>query len=590
MYFRTSDTKLYTVPMSRSMSRSRKPSLFGLFKPYRPLLGLLLLLTFFSNGLNLLLPRYIEWGIDSYPQHPDDLPALLWPFLSIAVGILVLSLLQSGVKAYTSEKVAFDLRASLVAKIAQQPFTRLQELGTATLLTRLTSDVEEIKLFISQVIVAMVSSLLLVLGASAMLLWMNWKLALGVLVTLPLLGVGFYSIFKQGRSLFGRSQSARDKLNRVINESILGAALIRVLNSSETESYKFSQPNAESRNIGFSIVSMFAALVPMINFVAGLGSLIILLLGGHLVIQKQLSLGELAAFNSYLLMLIFPILVMGFTSQQMARASASYKRLHPILEWPENPMTANTQGEPVRALSVQHLALELDGRPVLRDISFEIAPGTRTAILGPTAAGKTVLVQLLCGLFAPDSGEVRYNNTALAAGQGLPPGLAIVFQDSIVFQLSLRENIAFGPGVSDADVQKAIEVAELSSFIAGLPQGLETQISERGVTLSGGQKQRLMLARALAQSPSMLLLDDFTARVDPVTEQRILANLRREYPDLSLISITQKVESVKDFDHILLLMEGELLASGSHTELCCSSPEYMQIYQSQQSTANYEAH
>lgn len=566
-----------------------KPSLFSLFRPYRALLALLLFLTLLSNGLNLLIPRYIEWGIDHYPSQPEALHQLLWPFFGIALGILILSLLQSLVKAYTAEKVAFELRSSLIAKIAQQPFTRLQALGTSTLLTRLSSDVDAIKLFISQVIVAMASSLLLIVGASAILLWMNWKLASAVLLTLPIIAVGFQRIFKQGRSLFGQSQAITDTLNRVINESILGAALIRVLNSSRTEAHKFSSPNAESRDVGFQILSMFAALIPMINFVAGLGSLIILLLGGRLVIQGAMSLGELAAFNSYLLMLIFPILVMGFTSQQMARASASYRRIQPILEWPDAVAapSAAFQGSAVRSLAVQNLSLELDGRPVLKDISFEVQAGTRTAILGPTAAGKSVLVQLLCGLFAPDSGSVLYNKQKLEAGVGLPPGLAIVFQDSIVFQLSLRDNIAFGPDVSETDLHKAVESAELKAFIDGLPQGLDTEVSERGVSLSGGQKQRLMLARALAQNPSILLLDDFTARVDPVTEQKILRNLRQNYPHLTLISVTQKIQSVQDFDSILLLMEGEILASGSHQELCQSSPEYMQIYQSQQSTENY---
>ena len=365
-----------------------KPSLMGLFKPYKNLLGFLMGLTLLSNGLNLLLPRYIEQGIDQYPAHPEQLPYLIWPFLGISIVILILSLMQSLVKTWTAEKVAFELRSQLIAKLAQQPFTRLQELGTSTLLTRLTSDVDSIKLFISQVIVAMASSMMLMLGASVILLWMNWKLALGVLATLPLLAFGFRVIFKQGKTLFGQSQTVMDSLNRVINESILGAALIRVLNTSNEEQKKFTRPNAESRDVGFKILKMFACLIPMINFMAGLGSLVILMLGGHLVIKGNMSLGELAAFNSYLMMLIFPILVMGFTSQQMAQASASYKRLHPILSLPDFAIETESQREPIQSLRAEHLHLELEGRSLIKDVSFDIKPGTRTAILGPTAAGK----------------------------------------------------------------------------------------------------------------------------------------------------------------------------------------------------------
>lgn len=547
-----------------------------------------MLFTFLSNGLNLFLPRLIERGIDHYPSKPDQLGELLWPFLFVSLGILFLTLGQNLLQTFTAERVARDLRSQLIQKLSQQPFTVLQELGISTLLTRLTSDVDAIKLFVSQVMVAMVASLLLIVGASGIILWMNWRLALAVLCTLPVIAFGFRMIFKQAHHLFGRSQGVIDKLNCVINESILGAPLIRVLYTPDIELNKFNLPNAESRSLGFKILGMFASLIPMINFAAGLGSLVILLLGGHFVISNSMSLGELAAFNAYLMMLIFPILIMGFTSQQMARASASYQRLQPILRLPTFTDSSDI-GSTVRSLEVKNLELVLAGRPVLKKVSFKLEPGSRTAILGPTAAGKTLLIQLIAGLFEPTQGQILYNDKPrLAAQTQLPPGIGIVFQDSVVFQLSLRENIAFGPGVSDQDLQKAIQVSELDDFISSLPEGLDTLVSERGMSLSGGQKQRLMLARALAQNPSLLLLDDFTARVDNATEQRILTNLQREYPDLTLLSVTQKINAVRNFDSILLLMEGELLAEGHHQDLMQTSPEYMQIYQSQRSTEHYD--
>jgi ATP-binding cassette subfamily B protein len=568
-------------------STSSRSGLFSLFKPYQAWLMLLMALTVLTNGLNLLLPRLIERGIDDYATRPEHLGEILWPFAAVSVAILVFTLIQNLVQALTAEWVARDLRGQLVEKLSQQPYPTLQELGAATLLTRLTSDVDAIKLFVSQVLVAMVSSLLLIVGASGLLLWMHWQLALGVLLTLPLIAFGFRLIFGPARELFGRSQGVVDQLNRVINESILGAALVRVLHSAAAEQHKFQQPNTEARTIGFRILAMFASLIPMINFAGGLGSLIILLLGGHFVMVGSLTLGELAAFNAYLMMLIFPILVMGFTSQQMARASASYARLLPILQLPV-ALQAPVMTEPVTAVEVTELSLQWGGKPVLKNVSFGLAAGSRTAILGPTAAGKTLLVQILAGLLVPDQGQVAYNGVPQVAGQTqLPPGIALVFQDSVIFQLSLRENIAFGPQAQAEDIHKALRVAELESFVASLPQGLDTLVSERGMSLSGGQKQRLMLARALAQNPSLLILDDFTARVDTATEQRIVANLRREYPHLTLLSVTQKIEAVQDFDAILLLMEGELLASGTHASLMQTSPEYMQIYQSQRSTEPY---
>jgi ATP-binding cassette subfamily B protein len=224
----------------------------------------------------------------------------------------------------------------------------------------------------------------------------------------------------------------------------------------------------------------------------------------------------------------------------------------------------------------------------MKEVSFEVRAGTKTAIIGPTAAGKTQLLYVLTGLVKPDAGTVAYDGRAMETytPESLYRQVGFVFQDSIVFSMSVRENIAFSESVSEADVQKAIDTAELHDFIATLPQGLDTVVSERGTSLSGGQKQRLMLARALALNPKVLLLDDFTARVDTETERRILANLEKNYPDLTLISVTQKVATVEAYDQILVLMEGELLASGTHAELLHSSPEYVQIVESQRSTSN----
>ena len=216
--------------------------------------------------------------------------------------------------------------------------------------------------------------------------------------------------------------------------------------------------------------------------------------------------------------------------------------------------------------------------------------GTRTAVIGPTAAGKSQLLHLLTGLIKAASGTVEYDGKPVERYRkdSLHRQIGFVFQDSILFNLTLRENIAFNTTVSNEDLRRAVETAELHDFVDSLPQKLETVVSERGTSLSGGQKQRIMLARALALNPRILLLDDFTARVDITTERKILENVRRNYPNLTLLSVTQKIASVEDYDQIVLLMEGEVLATGTHTRLLETSPEYAQIYESQRSTSHYE--
>lgn len=196
------------------------------------------------------------------------------------------------------------------------------------------------------------------------------------------------------------------------------------------------------------------------------------------------------------------------------------------------------------------------------------------------------MLNVIIGLLNPDEGEILFDN--IPSGEfrrdSLLKQIAIVFQDSIIFNVDLKENIAFNKNVSEAQFQKAIQTSELRDFINSLPEKSATIISERGTSLSGGQKQRIMLARALAINPVLLLLDDFTARVDSATEKKINENLTTNYPDLTLISVTQKIEPVKDYDQIILLMEGEIIDSGTHDELMSQCPEYVQIYQSQQST------
>jgi ATP-binding cassette subfamily B protein len=197
---------------------------------------------------------------------------------------------------------------------------------------------------------------------------------------------------------------------------------------------------------------------------------------------------------------------------------------------------------------------------------------------------------VLSGLIQPQEGKVLYNDTPLEEIDAplFHRQMGLVFQDSVVFNMTIRENIAFSETVTSEDMQKAVQAAELTDFIESLPNQLETVIAERGLNLSGGQKQRIMLARALALNPKVLLLDDFTARVDAHTEKRILENVSRLYPGITLISVTQKIASVTDYDQCVLLMEGEIIATGTHAQLLKSSPEYNQLFESQKSTSQYE--
>lgn len=566
------------------------PSVFSLLSNYRGLIAWLVVLGIAANGLTLFLPKLISGVIDAFLQGTVDTPTLILEFGGFSLGILVFTYIQSIVQAYASERVARDMRLQIVTKISKQGYRFIEDKNPSKLLTNLTSDIDSIKMFVAQAIVSLVSSAVIIIGAAIILLTIDWRLALAVLTIVPVIGITFFLVLRLVRALFMQSREVIDRLNKVINESIVGAALIRVLNSERFEHEKFTGANTQARDIGMGILKLFAFMIPIITFVSSMGTLIVVMLGGYFVTHASMTLGSFVAFNSYIAIFIFPILVIGFISNIIAQASASYARIHEVLEAPDEKDEGTITDSLTGHIEVNGITLMYGEKPALKDVSLTILPHTKTAIIGPTAAGKTQLLNVMTGLTVPTEGEVTYDGRPLAAykHETFFPHIGLVFQDSVLFNTTVRENIAFSTTVTDESLKKAVETAELADFLDSLPQGLDTVVSERGTSLSGGQKQRIMLARALALDPKILFLDDFTARVDAHTERKILANVQKNYPELTLVSITQKIAPIEQYDQIILLMEGEILARGRHEELMHTSPEYVQIYESQRSTNTYE--
>ncbi len=568
--------------------KNKKGNLINLLKPYAWLVTGLLILTILSNGLNLSIPKVISFAIDSYTKWTLDLYTTVMEFFVISIVIFILVYLQNIFQVYTAEVVAKDLRSKLIKKISLQDYNYIQTVSPSKLLTNITSDVDSVKTFVSGAITSIISSIFLIIWASVLLIMINWQLALAVLTIVPIIWIAFFIIFSNVSKLFKAAQETIDWLNKIINESILGSALIRILNSQTFEYRKFIEANEKSKEIWFSILWFFATLIPIIMFFSNLAILIILVLWGHFVILGNISLWDFAAFNSYLSILIFPIIIIWFMSTVIAQASASYGRILDVLDSKEESDEWNIVKKLDWYISMENIGLNFGDKCALRNINFAIKPNTRTAIIWPTAAWKTQLLNILTGLIIPSTWLVKYDSNTINEynKKSFYEQIGLVFQDSTLFNLSLRENIAFSNTVKDADIAKAIDTAELRDLINSLPKWLDTIVSERWTSLSGGQKQRIMLARALAINPKILLLDDFTARLDIKTEKKILENVQKNYPMITLISVTQKIESIKDYDNIILLMEWEILAIWKHTELLKTSPEYIQIFNSQLSTNN----
>ncbi|MBB3185866.1 ATP-binding cassette subfamily B protein [Microbacter margulisiae] len=577
--------------ISKAAGKKDSPNIWVVLQPYRLLVALLIVFALLSNGVNLVIPKLISRAIDDFSKGHFSYQTVIVEFLVAALVILVFTFLQGVLQTYVSERVAKDLRTQLAEKISRQSYAFIQQANPAKLLTNFTSDIDAVKMFVSMAVVSLMSSVFIIVGASILLISINLKLALSVLAIIPVISGAFFFVFRKVRVLFKKSREVIDWLNRIINESIMGAALIRVVNAQMLEYNKFLEANAQAKTLGISILRLFATLIPIVVFVSNLASLTILTLGGHFVIIGSMSLGNFAAFSSYLSLLIFPIMVIGFISNFIVRASVSYGRIHSVLHAVDTKDTGTLKRVLVGNIELKEAYVCYGDNPVLKHISFSVKEGSRSAVIGPTAAGKSQLLYLLTGLIEPRSGVVLFDGIDFKEydKESLQHQIGIVFQDSVMFNMSLRDNIAFNGSITDEALQKAIETAELTDFIRNLPEGLDTVVSERGNSLSGGQKQRIMLARALAICPKILLLDDFTARVDTQTEQKILKNISRNYPDMTLLSVTQKIASVIHYENIILMEEGEILAEGTHKSLMQDSPEYVQIYNSQRSTNRYEA-
>jgi ATP-binding cassette subfamily B protein len=482
------------------------------------------------------------------------------------------------------------LRSNIIEKISHESYSYTQEKTPSLLLTNLTSDVDAIRQFIAVAMPALIAAIVTLFGAAGLILYTDWKLGIWVLSIIPIIAVAFGLAFSKLGSLFKRTQEIIDTSNRVINNSIIGAALIRVLHSGKTEEQKFEHINAESRDVGMRILTLFSSLIPIVMFASNIASLAILYVGGSYVIKGGMSFGTFAAFNTYVSILILPIFIIGFTTSAIGKAKASIVRIQAILDTETKKSDGTITDEISGNFALKNISLSFGSKKALDNISFEVKAGQKIAILGPTGGGKTQLLNIMAGLTAPDGGVISYDNHRLADFDRTHfyKYIGLVFQDSILFNLNLRENIAFGGNVDQVFLDKAIHTAGLSDFVNSLPKGLDTLVSERGMSLSGGQKQRIMLARALTKNPKVLFLDDFTARVDASTEHEILHRLETEFPEVTLVSVTQKIASVEEYDAIIVLVEGELVAMGTHEELLHTSPEYVQIYESQKSTIRYE--
>jgi ATP-binding cassette subfamily B protein len=546
-----------------------------------------------SSAASLATPQLIAYAIDEGIA-PRSLEVIL-----LAVGGLVTAALLRGLfqflQGYLSERasqgVAYDLRNDLFAKIERLGFAYYDRVETGQLVTRLTSDVEQIRNFAGSGVVQLAAAGVMLVGTTALLFSLDWRLALVALAIVPFIFVLLLRFVWRIGPLFRGVQQTLGRLNSVLQEDLAGIRVIRTFVREDYERERYRSVNDELLEKNLETVRTFSNNFPFVFLLANLGTLAIILFGGLQVIGGNLSIGELVAFNTYLGFLLFPILTIGFLSASISRAGASSQRVFEVLDAPLEVRDA-PDAVPLPPISCR---VEFDGvgfrypgseREILHGISFSAEPGQTVAILGTTGSGKSTLVNLLPRFYDVSEGSVRLDghdvrDVTLAS---LRSQIGIVLQSSLLFSGSVRDNIAYGkPDATREEVEAAARAARADEFIRAMPGGYDTIIGERGVGLSGGQRQRVAIARALLIDPRLLILDDSTSAVDAETEaaiQESLDQLMRE-GHRTVFVIAQRVSTVRDADLILVLDEGSIAARGTHEELLRESELYNEILGSQ---------
>jgi ATP-binding cassette subfamily B protein len=509
--------------------------------------------------------------------------------VGLAVGGSVFSFLQGALSARMAQGVAYDLRNQLYTKIQSLSFSYHDRAQTGQLLTRATSDVEMVHRFIGMGFVTFVGAVLMMVGSIVLLFSTDWQLALIILVLVPLTFGVFGSFAGRARPLFTSIQQRLADLNTTLQENLVGVRVVKAFAREAYEADRYALANRNLYDLNLVVGRMFAVAIPVIFLIANLATVAVYWIGGGQVIAGHISVGRIVAFANYMMMAFFPMLMLGMIMAMISQAGASAERIFEIIdaqsevaEKPGAMELPSIEGE-VRFEHVEFRYFD-KGEPVLKDVNLVARPGQMVALLGATGSGKSTVVALIPRFYDVSKGRVTVDGHDVrdVTLDSLREQIGVVLQETTLFSGSIRENIAFGrPEAPLEDVIAAAEAAEAHDFITSFPDGYETAVGERGVTLSGGQKQRVAIARALLLDPRILILDDATSSVDYETEYRIQRALERLMEGRTSFVIAQRIATVLNADHILVLDQGEIVARGSHEELLQDSPIYAEIYGSQ---------
>ena len=556
-------------------------------RPYYPQVALMLFCVLVVTAASLVTPSVIQFVIDQGVVKQDAAVMVQAGLLVAGVGI-VRALFNFG-RRYTGEwlvnRAGYDYRNALYNKIQRLPFDYHDRAQTGQLMSRCTEDVSALSRFVGQSGVDMLNIILLLGGIIGLLLRQSSSLMLIGLIPLVLLsGVTIYMAAALNPMYLNIDQ-ALGEVSSAVQENLSGVQVVRAFARELFERDKFARSNRRLWFARTDMLATWAQFMPTMTILVMAATALILWFGGQMVMAGTLSLGELVAFNSYLLLLAAPVQGLGFTVQAVGEAVAGGTRIYEVLDLPED-IQSPPHPEPLPELAGQVRFEDVsfayrNSRPALHNLSFEAQPNQVIALIGPTGSGKTSLINLIPRFYDVTSGRVLVDghdvrNVDLKA---LRSQIGIVLQTSLLFSTTIGENIAFGRvGAAEEDILAAARAARAHDFIQALPEGYDTVVGERGVTLSGGQRQRVAIARALLMNPRILILDDATSSVDTQTEYLIQQALDTLMQGRTTFVIAQRLSTVKRADLILVLQGGRIAQRGRHDDLVQQPGLYQEIY------------
>lgn len=572
--------------------------IFRYLKKYRAALAIAVFIKLIGTLSELLLPYILEHIIDNVVPQNDLKLVIFWGVMMFVVAVLCryFNVKANSTAINNAHHISYEIRQSLFEKTINLTGSQFDSFTLPSLISRMTSDSYNVQAAVQQFQTLCVRAPIMLVGGIVVASFMDFGLAKIMICIMPVLVLVILFVSSRGIPLYSKVQDKLDAVVRIMRENITGIRVVKALSKEDYEIRRFETANKNMTTADIKAVTVMAIPSPLMQMCLNAGLTLVVLIGASRVNEGLMKPGVILAFLTYFNMIAMGVMGLNRIFMTLSKASASADRIDAVLQTEDDVFTVEEQGEvPVVSDEVvffDHVSFAYgegsgnaedfageERENSLDDISFTVKKGESLGIIGPTGCGKTTIVNLMMRFYDADSGEIRIDGRKIRTygKQELRTKFGAVFQNDMIFQDTLRENIDFGRKLKEEDIDQAVDDAMASEFVESLAEGLDYEAAIKGANLSGGQKQRILVARALAGKPEILVLDDSSSALDYRTDAAMRKAIGQNYPDSTLIMIAQRVSSVMNMTNILVLDNGKCIGFGNHETLMTECEPYREI-------------